>query len=80
MLDWRIFGLLLSLVPCLSCGVSEIIGRTALRLKGCPRNSCPFLRLFSSRDKEGFLGWLPRSHDGLTHMAVFPRFMGGKRD
>ena len=53
--------------------ISKVLGSNTLRLKGCRRKSCPCLRLFSSRDEEGLLGWLLHSHRGLTWMANFPR-------
>ena len=57
-----------SYFPCYPRLISKILGRTSLRMKGCPRKSFPCLRLFSSVMKKvywyGFLALRRAYSDG----------------
>ena len=72
------WALLVPMFPVLVGESTEFLEGLPCKKNQFPRKSCACLGLFSSRDEEGLLGWLPYSHNGLTQMSVFP--LWGKRD
>ena len=65
-------------VTCLSQGISEILGRTALRLKRCPRKSCPCLRIFLVAKKVSWDGFFTLTTGLLRWPSLL--VLWGKRD